>query len=336
MVNTQLPRSTCRSEMLDFAAFRAAVCDAVVPLDIHSDCTDGFLGRLDARAVGDIHVFDIQADQHAVHRTAKLIARTPERYLKFTVVERGSGMIVQDGRESALRPGDMAVYDTDRPYSLLFDNAMLMTVVMFPKALLAVPAEPLSRLTAVRFVSTDSVGGLVRNFVSSLSGELPHLDGHITRRLHCTAVDLIGTLLEANLALAPRGHDVMLGRIHEYIADNLGDHDLNPARIARAHYISVRHLHALFEAQGTTVSTLIRARRLERSYDELANPLNATRSVSTIARGNGFVDPAHFSRTFRAFFGVSPTSLRGGPSAEADATAALLQPCTARQIRCAP
>lgn len=151
---------TTGPDMLDFAAYRAAVSAAVVPLDVHAERTDRFLGCLGGWATGDIHVFNIQADQHAVHRTPGLIARTLEQqYLKFTVVEREGGFIVQDGRETALRPGDMAVYDTRRPYSLLLDDAIHLTVVMFPKCLLSVPVEPLARLTAIRFDGTEGVGG---------------------------------------------------------------------------------------------------------------------------------------------------------------------------------
>lgn len=310
MIDTMLSSASPGSDMLDFAAYRAAVSAAVVPLDIHTDRTDGFQGRLGTAAAGDIFVFDVQADQHSVHRTQRLVGHTPARYVKFTAVQRGSGLVIQDGRETTLGAGDMTVYDTDRPYSLLFDDAMRMTVVMFPKSLLPVPAEPFSRLTAVRFQGTAGVGGMVRQFLSSLGRQVGDLDGHIARRMHCTAVDMIGTLLEASVPTAPKAQDALLSRIHGYIDDNLGDQELDPARIARTHYISVRHLHALFNDQGTTVSTLIRTRRLERCYDDLVNPANGNRSVSAIALGNGFVDPAHFSRTFRTHFGVPPSSVR--------------------------
>lgn len=146
---------------------------------------------------------------------------------------------------------------------------------------------------------------------------------------------MIGTLLEGNLALAPRDHDALLSRIHDYIDDHLGDSALHPAIVAPAHYISVRHLHPLFQDQGTTVSTLIRARRLERCYDQLVNIQTAGQSVSTIALGNGFVDPAHFSRTFRTYFGVSPSSLHSSgvtPSTIPHGQSA--QACTRRQKSC--
>ncbi|GAA5026595.1 helix-turn-helix domain-containing protein [Microbacterium fluvii] len=297
---------------LDFTAYRHAVSDAVVSLDVHSGKVDGFAGALTASVTGDIHVLGISADQHSVHRTPGLIARAPQRYFKFSLIERGTGLIVQDGRETALGPGDMAIYDTDRPYSLLFDEAMHMSVVMFPKVLLDIPAETVGRLTATRLDGAGGVGAMIRPYLASLARDAADLDGHVARRLFRTAVDMVGTLLEANLGPAPAagGHDTLMRRILDHIDEHLGDPELSPGQLAAAHFISVRHLHALFSEQGTTVSTVIRTRRLERCYDELVNPQHAHRSITAIALSNGFVEPAHFSRTFRAHFGVPPSAVR--------------------------
>ncbi len=296
---------------LSLGAFRAAVTDAVVPLHVHTDEPDAFRGHLDGGSSGDIHVFGIRADQHAVHRTPALVGRGLDSCVKLAVIERGSAVAVQDGRDAAVSEGDMVAYDTDRPYSLLFDSHAELTVVMFPKALLTIPAELLAQMTAVRMSSADGVGGVVRPFLSSIGRSLGDVEEHMTRRLYRTAVDMVGTLLEANADRAPGTQELLVAQIREYIDDHLTDHGLGPTQIASAHYISVRHLHGLFHTRGTTVSTLIRTRRLERCYDELANPLNGSRPVSAIALDNGFRDAAHFSRSFRAHFGISPSSIRG-------------------------
>ena len=300
------------ANLVDFDQYRATVSDAVVSLDVHTEHPDSFQGRLDAGTAGDIHVFDIWADEHAVHRTPALVARAPQHYFKFTLIEHGGGFIVQEGRETALRAGDMTIYDTDKPYSLLFDDAVRMSIVMFPKGLLDIPAETLGHLTAIRLDGSTGVGAMIRPFVSSLAREVNEVDGHVARRLFRTAIDMVGTLLEANLSnvLTAGAHDALVRRILDYIDDNLSAPELNPGQIAASHFISVRHLHALFSDQGTTVSTVIRTRRLERCYDELINPLRSDRSVTAIALDNGFIDAAHFSRTFRAHFGVPPSTLR--------------------------
>lgn len=297
---------------LDFTAYRHAVSQAVVPLDVHSDSRDTFRGDLAAADAGDIHLLGIDADAHAVHRTPALVATSPHQYLKFTVIERGSALVIQDGRENRLQPGDMTVYDTDRPYSLLFDERIQMSVVMFPRMLLDIPTEALERLTATRLDGTSGAGPVVRPFLVSLIRDANGLPGRLTRRLARSAVDMVGALLDAHTpgTDGSGSHDDLMRHILAFIDDHLDVPELSPGDIAAAHFISVRHLHGLFSEQGTTVSTVIRTRRLQCCYDELVNPQHAQRSIASIALSHGFADAAHFSRTFRTHFGVPPSAVR--------------------------
>ena len=58
------------------------------------------------------------------------------------------------------------------------------------------------------------------------------------------------------------------------------------------------------------MSGWIRDRRLERCRADLRDPRLAGLSILEIATRWGFVSPAHFSRTFRAAYGVSPRDAR--------------------------
>ncbi|HWV48917.1 MAG TPA: helix-turn-helix domain-containing protein [Microbacterium sp.] len=301
------------SEMLSLAQFRAAVADAVVPLDVLAERSESFLGHLGAAATGDIHLLSLAAAAHSVHRTPALIERSNEDYLKFTLVERGTAMIVQDGRDTMLERGDMAIYDTTRPYSLLFDERVHLSLLMFPRTLLRVPVDVIARTTATRLSGTNGVGAMIRPYLASLVARAGDVDAHTAGRLARNAVDMVGTLVESTLPSLPRtapAHRDVMHRILGYIDENLASPELAPAQIAAAHFISLRHLHGLFSEYGASVSTVIRTRRLERCYDELVDPRHSGRSVSTIAMSNGFVDSAHFSRLFRAHFGVPPSAAR--------------------------
>jgi hypothetical protein len=77
----------------------------------------------------------------------------------------------------------------------------------------------------------------------------------------------------------------VLLRIHAFIEQHLGDADLTPGLVAAAHYISVRYLYRLFEAQGTTVATWIRHRRLEGCRKDLADPAFSARRWVPSRRG---------------------------------------------------
>jgi AraC-like DNA-binding protein len=96
----------------------------------------------------------------------------------------------------------------------------------------------------------------------------------------------------------------------DHIDLHLREPDLGPERIAKAHFISTRYVHELFQPEGTTVSAWIRARRLEGARRDLADPELAGLTISALAARWGFSDPARFSRAFRAVYGCSPTEAR--------------------------
>jgi AraC-like DNA-binding protein len=154
---------------------------------------------------------------------------------------------------------------------------------------------------------------------SSLALELPrHLDDHAEEddaRLGTAVLDLLTVALAARLDREGRVSQdtrrrALLRRIHAFIEQHLHDPDLSPATIAAAHHISLRYLYKLFEAQQTTVAGWIRRRRLERCRRDLLDPALLGRPVSAIGTRWGLPNPAHFSRAFRAAYGLAPVEYR--------------------------
>jgi AraC-like DNA-binding protein len=264
-------------------------------------------------SIDEVHVTDVRATEHVVERTPELIARDARPYFKLSLMLSGTGLLIQDDREAVLQPGDLAVYDTNRPYSLVFGDDFRTMVVMFPKHLVALPPDMMAQLTAVRISGHEGLGAMIVPYLTQLAGNLDQLSGVTGARLTQSAMDLVTTLFTHELDLDTTSNDphrALMQRIHAYIDSNLASADLSPTSIAAAHFISTRHLHGLFQEQGTSVSTWIRIRRLERCRRDLVNPLFADRPVSAIAARWGFVDAAHFSRTFKAAYEVSPSEFR--------------------------
>jgi AraC-like DNA-binding protein len=81
-------------------------------------------------------------------------------------------------------------------------------------------------------------------------------------------------------------------------------------RYGAAHHVSIRYLHRLFETQQTTVADWIRRRRLDRCRRDLVDPALRDLPVNAIAARWGLLNAAHFSRTFRAAYGVPPVEYR--------------------------
>ncbi len=318
---TGLPRSTpaegaCRPGADDFATFALAASAAFVPLTVRPRDPDAFCGRIRSARLDEVRVADVGAEPLVVQRTEELIARPAAESIKVSLQREGTALLVQDGREALLRPGDLAVYETSRPYTIAHDGRFRTVVAMLPSALVPLAPEQLARLTAVRFSGDDALARIVSGFLGQLADGLDRLNGPAAPRLAFTLTDLLTTLLTD--ALHERGHDgnrrrALLARVTATIEERLGDPDLTPAVIARANHISVRQLYALFHESGGTVGSWVRARRLDHCRRDLVDPLCADLTVSAIARRWGFTDASHFSQLFRERYGHTPRQARRLP-----------------------
>jgi AraC-like DNA-binding protein len=297
----------------DLSVFRAAVSQSFVPLHVTGGSGDVFRGRIRSATADDVQVSEITASAHVVERTPELIARSERRYYKLSLVLSGTGLLVQDDRQALLRPGNVAVYDTQRPYSLVFEEDFRMVVIMFPQRLIDLPTDLVGQLTAVPMSGREGVGSVVVPFLAQLGSHLDQLAGPAGTRLAHSTVDLLATMVAAELDLTHANadpHHELMARIRAYIDANLHSAELSPTRIAAEHYISTRHLQGLFQEQGSTVSGWIRTRRLEHCRRDLLDPMHAGRPVAAIAARWGFVDAAYFSRVFKATFGRPPSEVR--------------------------
>lgn len=99
-------------------------------------------------------------------------------------------------------------------------------------------------------------------------------------------------------------------RICRSLDHQLSDADLTLARLTVQHHVSARYLQKLFEDAGTSFTAYLRDQRLDRCREDLINPAYKGLSVSEICFRRGFNDAPHFSRCFRARFGMTPRACR--------------------------
>ncbi len=224
-------------------------------------------------------------------------------------------MVVQDRREAVLRPGDFAIYDTSRPYTIVGGDAFRMLVCMLPSDIVGLSPERLAGITATRIPGGEGIAWAMVPFLTRLAA-LATRDETLPDepRIVESVVELVESLCESIIggadprSAAPRSQ--LLLQIRAYVDAHLGDPELSPAKIAEAHFISKRYLYKLFESEGITVSRWIRERRLERCRTDLANPARREETVTNIGARWGITDSGHLSRIFRETYGCAPTEFR--------------------------
>ncbi|MFD3555605.1 helix-turn-helix domain-containing protein [Streptomyces goshikiensis] len=268
-------------------------------------------------AVGPLKVCSVRANATTIRRTPSLARDDMEPSVFVGLQLTGSSMVVQDGREALLEPGDMALYDTTRPYTLLNKDGIHQHFFRVPHAELAVPLATLDRATAVRLPRRDPLADLTATCLRRIARHQARStasSAHGMVGAGRPAIELLRALITARLGdhLSASGplHDTLHVRILDYVRAHLGDHDLTPARIAAQHHVSRRCLYNTLSCKGICLGDWIRTQRLERCRDELAAPAALHRPISAIAWRWGFPNAAHFSRTFKHAYGLTPSDWR--------------------------
>jgi len=288
-----------------------------VPLQVRRKSLEGsaFHGRVTATPLGSVVLAEVGADEIVVERTPRLIRREDPEFYKFALQTGGSCVIEQDSRRARLGPGDLAIYDTSRPYRLTCSDGFRMTVAMFPRSLVSLPQRQMAELTAVRLAGDSGLGALIPPLIRGLGESRSAEGGFVANHLGDAVVDLVTAALAEQMALPrageqSRAHEALAAQVHTYIDRHLAEPDLNTQAVAEAHFVSVRHLQKVFEARGTSISSLIRTRRLERCRRDMSDPLQGALPLAAIRVRWGFTDAAHFSRLFRAAYGMAPRDYR--------------------------
>jgi AraC-like DNA-binding protein len=255
-----------------FACWRAMVGEMYASVEIHTDRPREFRAGVGALDLGVAQVAAIRCSAIAARRTARLIRRADPECYEISLGVRGRFALAQDGRTLSWGPGEMVIYGTWRPFRSVATTGRGTVAVLHAQ----VPRQ-LIRLPRNRI---DRIGAA----------------GLSTR-------DGAGALLAQFLARVAR--DAPSYRPPQ--AAPLGGVLID---LVTAHHISVRALHRLFEEQDTTVTDLIRTRRLENCRRDLADPRQRQHPVRAIAARWGYPDPANFTRSFRAAYGVTPRAYR--------------------------
>ena len=303
-------RPVLTTSATDFARLASEV---FVPLEVYTTERVTFRAQLDHRPTGHVEISHIHATRHVIEHD--MPPTTTRASVKFGLQLGGTCVVEQDGRTAVLAPGDMVVYDTDRPYRLDFPQEARLLVLMLPGTGLELPPSAVGSVTATRFRGDDGVGALAADFLGGLSDRMHVLAGRSATRLGRSAVDLVGALLterteDVSGDDTAGGQEALRVAARTVVEDHLADPQLGPPMVAAHLFLSVRRLHEIFQGEEYTLSAWIRHRRLEQCRLALLDPALAHRPVSRVGAAWSFPDAAHFSRVFKQEFGMSPAQFR--------------------------
>ncbi len=244
----------------------------------------------------------------------RLIAQAGGAYLFVGIRGGGRALDVPEPRTSLMEPGDICFYDADRPPVLDFPEHCRLKVFLVPREALGLQERDVRRVMAAPVSRSSRMGALLSPFLSELADTVSVSRPSVGEMLAWNAVNLLTTLaadqLGQDAAGLPETRSPLLSRILGFVDRHLADSDLSPEMIAGAHHISVRYLHRLFQDEGTTVGRWIQRRRLEECRRDLVHRVRGRQTIAAVAGRWGFLSATHFSRVFRAAYGMSPSEWR--------------------------
>lgn len=230
----------------------------------------------------------------------------------------GALTVDQDNRQAELVPGQMAMFDSTRPFCLSMRERFQMVIVGLAHHTAGISARHTEPLTGIAWEGTSGVGAIASNLLSSLGA-------HLTE-LNCTAIDpldsgiantMMSLIAERLRHCAERAvpsaqpRQILMIRIQAWARDHLREESLTPRALARQHNISLRYLQLLFAEQGTSPARWIRDERLARCYEDLRDPRHDHLTIAAIGNRWGLCGGAsQLCHLFREQYGCPPSEVR--------------------------
>lgn len=288
-----------------FAYWRDMICATFVRLNASPVTDTRFTGRIEHVPAGELELSTVEADSQRVRRTHSLITRSDDEYLLASIQVHGCGYVEQDDRSAALSPGEMAFYDSSRPYTLHFAAAFRQLVVQLPKRALGVGDT--TGLTA-RPLGKNEPGGVAAAFFTSFQQAMkanPRQSGCLVP--HAVSVLSAAASFADSTRPSADGADALLReRVLGFLRRHYADPRLDGETVAAACGMSRRNLYRILGDGG--FAARLRSFRITRAKEMLVECPGLP--VGRVGRACGFDSESGFHRAFRAAAGHTPGQYR--------------------------
>lgn len=306
-------REASAAHRLDY--WTQTVCEQIVPVQIDPRGWEQLTGTaMRSTSLGALQVRQVVGGEHVYVRGHREIGAGDPGTLQVGMQLTGSSLLVQDGREAVMGAGDIVLYDSSRPFSLIMDARFHWQVFLLPKEKLRRSDREIASLTAVRIHGGTGVAGVVARFLRDVAERSDELEADGSAAALCeSAADLVGTLVRSELGQQWTVRDpqrMLLDAALAFMEAHLRDPSLGPERVAHAVNVSVRRLHQIFASTGRSVGEHIRDLRLAGVCRDLADPRLAGLSIARVAAAHGWNNASAFSRQFRLTEGCTPSEFR--------------------------
>jgi AraC-like DNA-binding protein len=309
LLNTDSMAATDRAEAVTSAMREMSITSYVNP----EDSDDIVAARMDVWAFGSASILRSALSGIQLMRTAKQARSCPSSNLAISVQEIGPARWHQHGEQRVIRPRQLLITDENSPYEFSWTGRGASQCLFVSLDDLGLSHDLIC--DASSRLHTSPIYELMVNHITGLTRHANELStGPAASELGTVSVELARALVASAAHETRYRRDALaitlLTQVRGYIRQHLAEPDLTPESIAAAHNVSVRYLYKACAAADFSLHRWITSQRLQGAREELAEPASQHRSIAMVAQRWGFSNPTHFSRRFRASYGISPRDWR--------------------------
>jgi AraC-like DNA-binding protein len=230
-----------------------------------------------------------------------------ERFLYLAFIKSGAITVEANGEMLHLGAESMVLIDLEAPHIQRFDRHSEVVLLRVPRKYLVGRGFQERR---IGLISPDMAAPDVRavsEIVSMVGGQSGCTSHDLRRRQGEHLLDLFSVIVnDPSVLVSRRNSGATLLRAKRFISQNIGNVELNVSLVASAVCLSEAYLHRLFRAEGHSLMRYVLCHRLELAAELLTRRDERRLQIKEVAYRCGFSNHAHFSRSFKRRFGVSP------------------------------
>jgi len=294
-------------------AFRAAMLEASGSTRIELDTAESVQGQMALWSFGRARVFTAASTGISMSRDARAARGASTEAVAVAVQGGSTGRHTTATGQRLVHTGDLMVVDITRPFDFAWVGRGSSTSIQVPIADLDLPVDAVQR--AADRLATSPLYGMVSRHLVELTRHADSLSASpMAAALGDSTAHLVRALL-AGVGAAGSGtaevlEETLVSQVRVYVHQNLHDPALGPDAVAGSLAVSRRQLFRVCQQAGFSLEQYVIERRLEGAKADLATPAGRTRTIAASAHRWGFKDPTHFSRRFKAAYGMLPRDWR--------------------------
>lgn len=255
--------------------------------------------------------FDVQPYQV---RLAQKLGSAPRESLVLWLSIDGAGWVEQGGVTTKLDPTILCVYGGNRPRTFALTTASRGIALLLPLDPVRQALRGWELALPLSIECTRGTGAVLADVVRSVARHADELGEDTGSELSSVVVRLLASVASAlpdSLRMMPsRLEQFHKARIKRFVREHLREPGLDVDMVSRAVGLSTRYIHKLFSSEPEPLMKWVWAERIEGACKEIEQTALRRKAISQIGFSWGFSGAAHFSRSFRNRYGVSPVEYR--------------------------